>query len=191
MTKSRIAIFASGSGSNAEEIFKYFRQHPTIEVVLLLSNNPDAYALARAKLFGVPSKVFNRQTFKESETILGWLAEYGVTHIVLAGFLWLIPTWLIRSYPDKIVNIHPALLPKYGGKGMYGPRVHEAVRQSGDLETGITIHLINELYDEGPLLFQATCKVEPTDTPETIAGKVQTLEYRFYPSEIEKLILKK
>ncbi|MEO8471917.1 MAG: phosphoribosylglycinamide formyltransferase [Chryseolinea sp.] len=189
MKKYKLAIFASGSGTNAQEIINYFKNHASIEVALVLSNSPDAFVLTRASDSKVPSKVFNKQTYRESEQVLDWLKEYQVTHVVLAGFLWLVPTYLLQAYPHRIINIHPALLPKYGGKGMYGIRVHELVKSSGDIETGITIHLVDENYDEGKVLFQAQCLVVPEDTPETIANKVHDLEYRFYPKIIEKMIL--
>lgn len=186
--KSRIAIFASGTGSNAEEIFQYFRNHHSIEVVCLLCNKPDAQVLIRAQQWAIPARVFNRNEFKEPEVVLGWLADRQVTHIVLAGFLWLIPEYLIEAFPNRIVNIHPALLPKYGGKGMYGSKVHEAVKQSGDQETGITIHLVNEKYDEGQVLFQVKCAVDQFDSPEEIANKVHQLEHTSYPRVIENWI---
>ena len=181
---SRIAVFASGNGSNAEEIFRRFKDHANIQVILLLSNNPAAYVLERAKNHGVPSKVFTRQEFNEG-TILAWLKESDVTHIVLAGFLWLMPPALLEAYPDRVVNIHPALLPKYGGKGMYGMKVHEAVKASGESETGITIHLVNTKYDEGKILFQATCAVLPDDAPVAIGEKVNGLEYQHFSRVIE------
>lgn len=189
VTKKRIAIFASGSGTNAEEILAYFDHHPTIEVVLLLSNNPTAFALARAAKFNVPTKTFTKEIFKETTVVLDWLHEKGVTHIVLAGFLWLVPTYLTHHYPGKIINIHPALLPKFGGKGMYGMRVHEAVKSAGETETGITIHLVDEKYDEGRIVFQSSCPVLNTDTPEQIANNVHTLEYTHYPKVIEQWIM--
>ena len=185
----RIAILASGSGTNAEEIFKHFQHHATIEVVLLLSNNPQAYVLERAKKFGVPSKVFTRSEFRESEEVLIWLQKRSVTHIVLAGFMWLVPDYLVKSYPHHIINIHPALLPKFGGKGMYGMHVHEAVKVAGEKETGITIHEVNERYDEGKILFQARCPINREDTPERIAEKVHALEHAHYPGVIEEWIL--
>lgn len=184
--KSRIAIMASGAGTNAEKIFEYFVNHPAIEVVLLLCNNPTAQVLVRAEKFHIPSRTFTRAEFLSSEVMLGSLAEKKVTHIVLAGFLWLIPEYLIRAFPDRIINIHPALLPKYGGKGMYGPKVHEAVRLASDRETGITIHLVNENYDKGQIIFQATCVVEAQDSPAEIAQKVHVLEYDAYPRVIER-----
>jgi phosphoribosylglycinamide formyltransferase-1 len=186
--KSRIAIFASGSGTNAEELFKYFQSHPFIEVVLLLSNNPEAYALARAKKHNVATKVFSKNQFRESEEVVNWLKELGVTHIVLAGFLWLIPKNLIIAFPHRIINIHPALLPKFGGKGMYGMKVHEAVKAAGEKETGITVHEVNDQYDDGRIVFQATCEVLSSDTPEQIADKIHRLEHAHYPKVIEQWI---
>lgn len=187
-SKARIAIFASGSGTNAEEIFKRFKDHPAIEVVLLLSNNPDAYALVRAKKYGVPSRIFTRQQWKDTQEVLQWLHNAGVTHVVLAGFLWLVPAYLVNAFPGRIINIHPALLPKHGGKGMYGNKVHEAVKAARDTETGITIHIVNEHYDEGAILFQASCAVNPDDWAEKIANQVHTLEYEHYPRVIEEWI---
>ena len=187
--KSRLAILASGSGTNAEEIFKYFRDHTAIEVVLLLSNNPDAFVLSRAQRWGIPSMVFSRKQFREENIVLGWLQENQVTHIVLAGFLWLIPEYLLEAFPDRIINIHPALLPKYGGKGMYGSKIHESVKLSGETETGITIHVVNEKYDAGRVLFQAKCEIARTDSADQIAEKVHVLEHASYPRVIERWIL--
>jgi len=189
MKEYRIAIFASGSGTNAEEILKRFQSHSSIEVVLLLSNNPQAYALERARNFDVPAKVFTRVEFREGKEVLTWLQKSSVTHLVLAGFMWLVPDYLVKSYPHRIINIHPALLPKFGGKGMYGMYVHEAVKIAGEKETGITIHEVNERYDEGRILFQAKCPVSATDTPAQIAQKVHQLEYAHYPDVIEEWIL--
>jgi phosphoribosylglycinamide formyltransferase-1 len=189
--KARIAILASGNGTNAEKIFKYFRDHPRIEVALLLSNNPRAYVLERANKFGIRARTFNRAQFRETDEVLGWLKDAHVSHLVLAGFMWLVPNELITTYPDRIINIHPALLPKYGGKGMYGSKVHETVKVAGDLQTGITIHLVNEKYDEGRILFQASTSLNEADTPEQIANKVHQLEYDHYPNVIEKWILGK
>jgi phosphoribosylglycinamide formyltransferase-1 len=187
-SKSRIAIFASGSGTNAEEIFKYFQNHPFIEIVLLLSNNSEAYALQRAKKYGVATKTFSKPQFRESEEVMNWLNEAGITHIVLAGFLWLIPQNLIAAFPHRIINIHPALLPKFGGKGMYGMKVHEAVKTEGETKTGITIHEVNEQYDDGRIVFQAACEILSSDTPEQIADKVHRLEHAHYPKVIERWI---
>jgi len=189
-SKARIAIFASGSGTNAEAIIKYFRNHETIEIALLLSNNPQAYALERAKKFNIKSGVFNRSQFRESNEVLNKLEDHAITHIVLAGFLWLVPQNLIDAFPSHIVNVHPALLPKYGGKGMYGSNVHEAVRAANEIETGITIHIVDEHYDEGDILFQARCEVNSEDTPEAIAQKVHHLEHTHYPREIERWIMR-
>ena len=183
----RLAIVASGSGTNAEEIFIYFKQHNSVEVVLLLSNNPHAYALERARRHHIRARVFSRQQWQE-QVVLEWLEGAKVTHIVLAGFLWLVPPYLIQAYPDKIVNIHPALLPKYGGKGMYGMKVHEAVCAAKEVQTGITIHIVNEHYDEGRILFQGVCPVSVEDTPEQVAAKVHALEYAHYPAVIEEWI---
>ena len=185
----RIAVFASGSGTNAEQIFKYFKNHPRIEVGLLLSNRPDAYALERAKNHHVKTLVFTRQQFNDAELIAGTLKDAGITHIVLAGFLWLVPEYLLKAFPNRIINIHPALLPKYGGKGMYGSKVHEAVKASGDLETGITIHLVNSNYDEGKILFQGRCPLLKDQSPEEIAACVHKLEYEHYAPVIEQWIL--
>ncbi len=188
MKQARLAIFISGSGSNAEAIFSYFQNHPTIKVELVLSNNPDAYGLERAKKYSISSNFFTREQFRESEEVLYWLTEAGITHIVLAGFLWLVPSYLIRAFPNRIINIHPALLPKFGGKGMYGLKVHEAVRASSDQQTGITIHEVDEKYDEGKMLFQAVCEIDSADSPTDIADKVQRLEHLHYPRVIEEWI---
>jgi phosphoribosylglycinamide formyltransferase 1 len=187
----RLAIFASGSGTTAEAIMNHFRQPASAKVVLLLSNNPEAFALERAKKFDVPTKVFTRQQWKESDIVLEWLAQKEVTHIILAGFLWLVPQYLIQAYPNKIINIHPALLPKFGGKGMYGMKVHESVKLTGEKETGITIHVVNQHYDEGEILFQSKCSVDESDTPVTIAQKVHGLEYAHFPGVIERWIAKR
>jgi len=189
MTPHRIAIFASGSGTNAEAILKYFLNHPSIKVALLLSNNPNAFALERAMKFNVPTRVFTKAQFRNSNDVLNWLREYRVTHIALAGFLWLIPKNLLQEFSDRIINIHPALLPKFGGKGMYGMKVHELVKTAAEKETGITIHLVNDQYDEGTIVFQAKCTVDSNDTPEQIASKVHQLEYAHYPRIIEEWIL--
>lgn len=187
--KYKIVLFTSGSGTNAEKIIEHFKDHPLIRVVLLLSNNPNAFALERAKKYKVPTRVFSKQQFHESE-VLAWLQEKEITHIVLAGFLWLIPPHIIKTFPHQIVNIHPSLLPKYGGKGMYGSKVHEAVVAAGERETGITIHEVDAVYDEGKILFQAQCSIEPTETPQQVADKVHTLEYANYPEVVEQWILK-
>jgi phosphoribosylglycinamide formyltransferase 1 len=187
--KFRLAIFASGSGTNAEQIMHRFQHHSQIVVALVLSNNVSAYVLGRAKKFNVPSRVFSKTQLRERDEVLQWLQKENITHIVLAGFMWLMPTSIIQAYSSKIVNIHPALLPKFGGKGMYGHHVHEAVKAAGEKETGITIHLVNERYDEGRILFQATCPINPNDSPDQIADKVHALEHKHYPEQIEKWVL--
>ena len=185
-----IAIFASGSGTNAENIAKYYQSKQDICIKLILSNKPDAVVLKRAETFSIPTFVFNRQQFYHTEDVLNILKENQIDLIVLAGFLWLVPDNILKTYPNKIINIHPALLPKYGGQGFYGMIVHESVIRSRDKESGITIHYVNEIYDSGQIIFQAHCPVEPGDTPETLAHRVHQLEYKFYPVVIEKLLQK-
>ena len=185
---ANIAILASGSGSNAQRISEYFTGHPTVRVKLILSNNPGAYVLTRALSLGIPSEVFNRDSFYNSDDILRMLKQYNISFIVLAGFLWLIPLSILEAFPGRIVNIHPALLPKYGGKGMYGQKVHEAVIKAGDRESGISIHYVNEHYDEGDIIFQARCPVMPDDTAESLAGRIHELEYEHYPRVIEGVV---
>ena len=184
----RVAIFASGSGSNAENIANYFKGSDAVEISLILANNPEAYVLERAKKLGIESVVVTGKEFRAADKVLEMLKERNIDFIVLAGFLLLVPAKLIESYPGKIVNIHPALLPKHGGKGMYGDHVHEAVVAAGDTESGITIHLIDERYDCGTTFFQATCPVLPTDTPHDVAEKVHALEYEHFPRVIEEII---
>ena len=186
--KKNIAIFASGSGTNAENIIRYLQENDFIRVALVLSNRSDAYVLERANRLKVPSKVFLKDDWISGEQILALLREYNIDFIVLAGFLVRVPDVLLHAYPDKIINIHPALLPKFGGKGMYGDRVHEAVVTAGEKESGITIHYINEHYDEGNTIFQAKCPVLPEDSPADVAKKVHSLEYEYYPQVIEKLL---
>lgn len=187
MRKS-IAIFASGSGTNAENIIRYFDKNESARVRLVLSNKKDAYVLERAHRLGVPAEVFLKPAWDSPETILATLRDYEVDFIVLAGFLLRVPDLILHAYPNRIINIHPALLPKFGGKGMYGDRVHEAVVAAGEKETGITIHYINEHYDEGDVIFQATCPVLPEDTPAEVAKRVHALEYKHFPVVIERLI---
>ena len=184
----RVAIFASGSGSNAENIANYFKGSDAVEISLILANNPEAYVLERAKKLGVESVVVTGKEFRAADKVLEILKERNIDFIVLAGFLLLVPAKLIEAYPGKIVNIHPALLPKHGGKGMYGDHVHEAVVAAGDTESGITIHLIDERYDCGTTFFQATCPVLPTDTPHDVAEKVHALEYEHFPRVIKEII---
>jgi len=185
---TNIVILASGSGTNAQRISEYFANHPSIRVSLILSNNPEAFVLSRARNLGIPSQVFSRKTFYETNEIPHLLIKHDITFIVLAGFLWLIPSSLLGMYPGRIINIHPALLPKYGGKGMYGMRVHKAVIEAGDAESGISIHYVNEKYDEGDIIFQARCPVMPDDTPESLAARIHELEYKYFPEVIEKVV---
>ena len=167
--KFSIAILASGNGSNAEAIIRYFQNHESIGVGLILSNNPDAYVLKRAGEHHIPSRIFNKIEFRDSVVVRDWLLEKRITHIVLAGFLWLIPDYLVKAYPDRIINIHPALLPNYGGKGMYGMFVHQAILENNEKETGISIHYVNEHYDEGGIIFQQSVNIEECSTEEEIA----------------------
>ncbi|MBK9337708.1 MAG: phosphoribosylglycinamide formyltransferase [Lewinellaceae bacterium] len=183
-----IAIFASGTGSNARKIIDHFAHSPNVHVALVVSNKPDAGVLHIAREHGVPTHLINRKSFYETEELLAVLAEHQVDFIVLAGFLWLVPASLVRAFPRRIVNIHPALLPMYGGKGMYGMHVHEAVRAANETETGITIHFVNEQYDEGDIIFQMRCPVAQTDTPADIARKVQELEHRHFPDVLDKIL---
>jgi len=185
----RIALFASGSGSNAENIIRYFQNHASIEVACLLSNKKEAYALERAANLGIQTYTFNRADFYESNTVIDILRQEKADWVVLAGFLWLVPENLVAAYENKIINIHPALLPKYGGKGMYGEKVHQAVWQAQEPETGITIHYVNSHYDEGKVIFQAKTSLNTQDTPETIAQKVHALEHEHFPKVIEKTVL--
>ncbi len=188
---TRIAVFASGSGTNAENLIKHFSTHPSIEVALVVTNNPDAYVLKRAEDAGVPAVVMDKDYRNSQDSVMKLLEKHGIGFIVLAGYLLLIPSWLVRQFPEKIVNIHPALLPRYGGKGMYGEHVHRAVIDSGDKESGITIHYVNEQYDQGDIIFQARCPVFDEDTPETLAKRIHELEYLHFPVVIEKLIAQK
>ena len=186
----KIEIFASGSGSNAENIIQYFAQKPQFCVKSVFCNVPDAYVLERAKKYRIPSFVFNREEFRNPDKVFRQLQEQEIDFIVLAGFLWLMPSFITAAWPNKIVNIHPALLPAYGGKGMYGHHVHDAVIAAGDKESGIAIHYVNDHYDQGAIIFQAKCPVLPTDTPDDLAARVHELEYRYFPQIIAETILK-
>jgi len=184
----RLALFASGTGSNVQKIMDYFRGHPNIQVRLVVSNKAKAAVLEKADAAGVERMLLNRQAFYESEQLVEELQNRGITCIVLAGFLWLVPPYLIKAYPHRILNLHPALLPKFGGKGMYGKHVHQAVKEAGATESGITIHEVNEAYDEGKIIFQQPCPVLPTDSPQDIARKVQQLEHRHFAPVIERFL---
>ena len=187
-TIPRIAVFASGSGSNAQRIVEYFAGTDILEISAIYCNNPAAFVLERAKMLGVPSVLFNRNDFYKSTIVLEDLISRETDWIVLAGFLWLLPDYILKSFPQRIINIHPALLPAYGGKGMFGMKVHEAVIASSEKQSVITIHYVNESYDEGDIIFQATCQIQPGDTPEKLAAKIHDLEYEYFPLVIEKLV---
>ncbi len=188
---SKIAILASGSGSNAENIIRYFQKSLKFEFPLILSNKSDAFVHERAKKLGIPSFTFSRQQFLEGDEVLVFLQKYNIDYIILAGFLLKVPEQIIKAFPNKIINIHPALLPKYGGKGMYGDNVHKAVKAADDSESGITIHYVNENYDDGNIILQAKCELSSDDTPETIAQKVHKLEYEHFPKAVEMIWGKK
>ncbi|WGH74465.1 phosphoribosylglycinamide formyltransferase [Tenacibaculum tangerinum] len=184
----RIVIFASGSGTNAENIIKYFQSTKTAMVTHVLSNNQRAKVFDRCEKLGVDASLFDKESFIKDDTVLNFLLTEA-DFVVLAGFLWRIPSKIVAAFPNKIINIHPALLPKYGGKGMYGMHVHNAVKANNEAETGITIHYVNENYDEGAIIFQAKTAISSEDTPETIAQKIHELEYEHFPKVIEEVIL--
>jgi len=187
----RIAIFASGSGTNAQRIIEYFQnKKDKINISLVLSNKEDAYVLERARKFDIPSFVITAKELKETDIVINELKKFQIDFIVLAGFLLKVPGKIIKEYAGKIINIHPALLPKYGGKGMYGSFVHAAVIDAKEKESGITIHYVNEFYDEGQIIFQAKCSIDENDTPETLAQKIHKLEYEHFPKVIEKILIK-
>lgn len=188
--KKRIAIFASGSGSNAQKIMEHFKRSADAEVVLILTNNPQAYVLQRADNFEIPSHIFSRQEFYETDDVIRILKNLQVDLIVLAGFLWLVPQSLLNAFPNKIINLHPALLPKYGGKGMYGDNVHKAVLANNEEESGITIHFVNDKFDEGEIIHQSKFRIEPGDNLEMVKFKGQQLEHQHFPKVIETLLKK-
>lgn len=185
----RIAIFASGNGSNAESLVKYFTGNADVEIYLILTNNAKAGVIERAKNLGVKSVVFNRQDFVENANVDSLLRYHKIDFIILAGFLWLIPDFMINNFPNKIVNIHPALLPKYGGKGMFGMNVHNAVINAGEKKSGISIHYVNSKYDKGQIIFQTTVEIENDETAETLAAKIHKLEHKHFPLIIERTLL--
>lgn len=185
---THIALFASGNGSNAENIVRYFSGKEDISIPLIISNKKDAYVHERALQLGIPSFTFSKAEFDAGSVVTDILRSYGIDFIVLAGFLLKVSQPLLDAYPGRIVNIHPALLPKFGGKGMYGDKVHQSVVEAGETESGITIHYIDGNYDEGDIIFQATCEVLPEDTPEEVARKVHELEYTYFPRVIEAVI---
>lgn len=184
----RIAIFASGGGSNALKFIEHFDSVSDIEVALVVTNRKTAGVLNHAHAYNVSTLIVNRPYFYDTTNIIAVMKSEQIDMIVLAGFLWLIPPYLVKAFPDKIVNIHPALLPKYGGKGMYGKHVHKAVKEAGETESGITIHFVNERYDDGNHIFQATCSIDQTDSAETIASKVLTLEHKHFAEQVHLLL---
>jgi phosphoribosylglycinamide formyltransferase-1 len=185
---NRIAIFASGNGTNAERIMEYFSSNNDVKIELILSNNPNAGVLQRSRKFDVETMVFTREELYKSDKVVDNLLNKEIDLVVLAGFLWLVPSSILKQFPDRIINIHPALLPKYGGKGMFGHHVHEAVIRNKEKQSGITIHYVNEHYDEGNIIFQASCNISDDETADSLASKIHELEYQHFPVEIEKLL---
>ena len=186
---NNLAVFASGAGTNAQRLMEYFALHKTINVRLLLTNKKDAGAIARAERMNVPVKVFGRDEFYNTSHVQDVLKRYEIDFLILAGFLWLAPDNLLEAFPRRIINIHPALLPKYGGRGMYGMKVHQAVVNAGEKESGITVHYVNSEYDKGDIIFQASCPVCETDSADILAEKVHALEYQYFPAVVEKVVL--
>lgn len=184
-----IAIFASGGGTNCENIIRYFQGHEQIAVSLVLCNRPDAFALERARRLGIPTSVVGKADFNREEIVMPLLRQHHVDFIVLAGFLLMVPHFLLEAYPRGIINIHPSLLPKYGGRGMWGMHVHEAVKAAGDTETGMTVHWVSEVCDGGEIIAQFSTPVEPDDTPEDIAAREHVLEMEHFPRVIEEILL--
>ncbi|MBF8149200.1 phosphoribosylglycinamide formyltransferase [Winogradskyella sp. F6397] len=185
----RVVIFASGSGSNAENLIKFFYNSDIASVIQVLTNNPHAKVLDRCKKLNVSALSFNRTAFSKSDDVLNLLKASQPDLIVLAGFLWKFPEFILKEFENKVINIHPALLPKYGGKGMYGMNVHQAVVENNETETGITIHYVNENYDEGAIIFQAKCEVLASDSADDVAGKIHSLEMEHFPSVVNELLL--
>ena len=183
-----IAILASGAGTNAENIYQYFQTNKNVSIKLILTNNHNAGIIRRAKRLNIETIIFSKDQFYKSNDVISILTDNKIDLIVLAGFLWLIPNSIIQAFPNKIINIHPALLPKYGGKGMYGMHVHKAIIENNETESGISIHLVNEKYDEGKILYQAKCKITPSDSPESLAEKIHSLEYKYFPEIINNFI---
>ncbi len=184
-----IAIFASGNGSNAENIINFFADNNEINISLILSNKRDAFVVKRAEKHNIECIIVKKKQFQQEDYVVNILKSKKIDAIVLAGFLLLIPENLVKAYPGRIINIHPALLPKYGGKGMYGMNVHKAVIENAEKQSGITIHNVNEEYDKGEIIFSAACDVTPDDTPDTLAAKVHELEYKYFPTVIEQWIM--
>jgi phosphoribosylglycinamide formyltransferase-1 len=187
-TPIRLAILGSGNGTNAQQISEYFASRNDVQVACIIYNVKDAYIAQRARNLGIEARYFGRKDFYESTAVLDYLREKQADWVILAGFLWLVPQNMLDAYPQRIINIHPALLPKYGGKGMYGHHVHEAVVAAGEHESGITIHIVDEDYDRGTILEQARCNVTPDDTPDTLAAKIHLLEKEYFPRVIDRTI---
>jgi phosphoribosylglycinamide formyltransferase 1 len=185
---TNIALLASGKGTNVQNFINYYRIHDRVKISLIVSDNPNAYVLKRANNENIPSIVIEKQKWKDENFVLSVFQQYNIGFIVLAGYLSLIPSYLIKAYHNKIINIHPALLPNYGGKGMYGMKVHETVIAAGETKSGISIHYVNEEYDKGTVIFQASCSIREEDTPESLAKKIHKLEYNNYPRVLEGLI---
>lgn len=188
MEKKKIAIFVSGSGTNCENIIQHFAGSDLAEIALVWSNRQDAYALKRAEKYGIPTIVMGKNDFNDADKVLPILKGYGIDFIVLAGFLLMIPDFLVRAYDHRMVNLHPALLPKYGGKGMYGHHVHEAVKAAGEQETGMTVHWVSEVCDGGEIIAQYKTSITPEDTPDNIAEKEHVLEMEYFPKVIEQVL---
>ncbi|MRX63062.1 phosphoribosylglycinamide formyltransferase [Maribacter luteus] len=189
MKTKQIVLFASGSGSNVENIIRYFQDKPNVTIAMVLTNKRDAKVLERCNRLNISALYFNKTSFRETECVLDIIKCAKPDLIVLAGFLWKVPENIIKAFPNQIINIHPALLPKYGGKGMYGDNVHKAVKENKDSVSGITIHYVNEHYDEGAIIQQVETKILPNDTPDEIAAKVHALEYEYFPKVIEQLLM--
>lgn len=186
--KIKIAIFASGGGSNAEKIIQYFKEHPYIEVGIVVSNKVEAGVLKIAAANNINSLIITKSSFSKTDQVVAVLNSLSIDFVVLAGFLWLVPKHFIDAFPNKMLNIHPSLLPKYGGKGMYGHFVHEAVKTNNDNESGMTIHVVNEKFDDGNIIFQASCPLDQKMDATEIASEVLKLEHKYYPQIIEDFI---
>lgn len=185
----KLALFASGNGTNVQQIAEYFKDSEDVKVELVIVNKKDAYVRQRARNLGIDEMYFGRDNFYNTNIVLDELEKRGIDFIVLAGFLWLLPNNLLKSYNNRIINIHPALLPLYGGKGMYGDNVHKAVIENKEKESGITIHYVNEHYDEGQIIFQAKCDILPNDTADDLAAKIHLLEKEYFPKVIESIVI--
>lgn len=185
---TNVAIFVSGSGTNCENIIRYFKDSEEVKISLVLSNKADAYALVRAKNLNVPTAIMNKNDFNDREKMMTLMKEYEIEFIVLAGFLLIVPDFLIEAYDRRMINIHPALLPKYGGKGMWGHHVHEAIKAAGETETGMTVHWVSDVCDGGEIIAQFSTPLSPDDTPDDIAHKEHLLEMEHFPKVIEEII---